>query len=107
MCKVIDIINIDSIVAHESWAGRWFWQEGVLNIKSEGELADPNSIPTFSLCGIIVKMSWDMSWSKSCSVIIDFDDPLILAMKLSEYELTNADLVIKKIKQAIRRFYDT
>jgi len=104
MLDIISTICIDDIIMCESWAGRWFWKHGTLYIGANKEMADPDANPTFILDGVRGKMSWNLAWEKEDIVGVRFDDPLQLAMRLSEFELVNADQVVKRVKEALANF---
>ena len=106
MLDIIDTIDIDVIITHKSWAGRWFWKTGNLMLGSDRELVDPQAIPTFVLTGTISKMPWNMASRIDRDIGFKFDDSIELAMRLSEYKLVNADQVVIQTKEAINKFYD-
>ena len=99
------IIDLADIITDGSWASRWFWRTGKLQLAADTELANPNTNPVFILSGVIAQQPYNLSWERQVSIGFRFEDPIELAMRLSEHELINADQVVRAVKEAIRKIY--
>ena len=95
-------INLGNIDAASAAPGRWYWETGILYLNADNDIANPdNQHINFVLVGAKTRWSYDLSFHQSLGVTIEFGDPMELAMRLCAEELTNADMVVRRVKEAI------